>query len=50
MCNPLQIYTEYQIMQVIAREIPEFVDNLTVLLIKTMHFVDFFEISTMIGV
>lgn len=45
MLNPLQIYTDYQITQVIAREIPDFVNNLTDLLIKTMHFIDIFEIS-----
>lgn len=50
MLNPLQNYTDYQITQVIAREILEFVDNLTVLLIKTMHFVDFFEVSAITGV
>lgn len=45
MLNPLQIYTDYQTMQVIAREMRGFVNNLTVLLIKTMYFVDIFIIS-----
>lgn len=45
MLNPLQIYTDYQITQVIAREIRDFVNNLTDLLIKTMHFIDIFKVS-----
>jgi len=39
--NPLQIYTDYAITQVIASEIRVFVDNLGHLLIKMMHFIDF---------
>ncbi len=45
MLNRLQIYTDYPLMQVIAREMRLFVNNLTDLLIKPMHFVDIFEIS-----
>jgi hypothetical protein len=48
--NPLQIYTDYTTMQVIAREIHANVDNLTHLLIKAMHFVDIFIISVGIRV
>ncbi len=50
MLNPLQIYTDYQVTQVIAREIRIFVDNLTDLLIKAMYFVDDFQIATNTGV
>jgi len=39
--NPLQIYTDYAITQVMAREKRDFVDNLKHLLIKMMHFIDF---------
>jgi hypothetical protein len=39
--NPLQIYTDYATMQVIAREILANVDNLVYLLIKAAYFIDF---------
>jgi len=38
--NPLQIYTDYAFVQVIAREIRGFVDNLWHLLIKEPHFIE----------
>ena len=50
MLNPLQIYTDYAITQVIAREMHAIVNNLSLLLTKTMHFVDYFKISMRIRV
>jgi len=39
--NPIQIYTDYAITQVMTREKRNFVDNLKHLLIKRMHLIDF---------
>lgn len=50
MLNPLQIYTDYAITQVIAREIQAIVDNLLLLLIKRTYFIDVFKVSVKIGV
>jgi len=48
--NPIQIYTDYAITQVIAREMQANVDNLWHLLIKPLHFIDNLKIRVKLGV
>ncbi len=47
--NPLQIYTDYATMQVIASEMHAIVDNLMHLLITEVYFIDVLLISVIVG-